>query len=154
MPRVDFSKVPDGVVPGDTVPNGVYKAKITGIVPGQTRNGEKWDVYSEIVEGPEAGKRIKDQWLWYGKGESRTKVCIDRLGLLYEGDAVYLPEHFIDCPIYLDVSNETREFDGKEISECRPRYAGYDRDEDRAWTPESAPEAAKDTTMFGDSSPF
>lgn len=140
-PRINFSEVPDGIVPGDTVPDGTYPGIIVGIEPGSTQKGTKWDIWTEISDGPEKGKRIKDQWLWYEKGLSRTKACISGCAMTQEGKADYKPEHFIGLPVLIDVQNETRMVGEKEYKECKPRYAGYHRDEDRDWTPKSAPAA-------------
>lgn len=162
-PRINFDDVPDGVEQGDTVPDGTYPAIIQAVIPGTTKNGVKWDVFSEITEGPEKGKRIKDMWLWYEKGLQRTKACISGCELTQPGEAEYRPEHFVGCPIFLDVQNVTRTV-GKgerenEVSECKPRYRGYSRDPDREWNPATAPVVMppddKQGSVFGSSSvPF
>ena len=157
MPRVNFDEVPDGIVPGDTVPDGTYLARIIGIEPGVTKNGTKWDVWSEIEDGPEKGKRIKDQWLWYGGGLSRTKACISGCAATQEGSADYLPEDFLDMPVMLDVQTTTRTVGDKDYTECKPRYRGYTRDLEREWTPRErpAPEPPKQGSVFDSSNvPF
>lgn len=141
MPQINFDDVPDTNIPGDTVPDGTYPSTIVGIEPGMTNKGAKWDVWSEIAAGPEKGKRIKDMWLWYDKGLSRTKACISGCGLTQKGNADYRPEHFIGCPVWLDVQTSSREVGDKTYTECKPRYAGYHRDEERPWTPKAKPAA-------------
>lgn len=156
MPRVDFSTVPDGSAPGDTVPDGTYTATIIGIEPKPVSKGVLWEVWSEIQDGDFKGKRIKDAWFWYGGGLGRTKACISGCGLTQEGEANYLPEHFIGLPVILDVVNESRMVGEKPIEECKPRYAGYHFDDQRPWNPKVIePEPPKQGNVFDSSNvPF
>lgn len=160
MPRINFDDVPDGIVPGDTVPDGTYTARIIGIEPGLTAsNRVKWDVWSEITDGDEKGKKIKDLWLWYDKGLSRTKACISGCALTKEGSADYFPEDFLNLPVFLDVATDSREVGEKIYTECKPRYRGYLRDHDREWVkverePEQPKKDAQGSVFDSDSVPF
>lgn len=104
---------------------GEYRVRVKGIVKSVSKKmNEVWNIEMEVVEGPAAGRSVKDRFVW----DIKKKGCMDRIkyicgkmGLKLEGEKELREEELIGREVMLTV--EVNRWNDMMVNKIR--YDGY-----------------------------
>lgn len=129
MPRIDARNV-DEASDFTPIPEGEYPSEVDEVEVKKTKSGdEMWSIRWTVFEGQYTGRSFYDNLVFSEAALSRVKLVAKRVARLDvdSGPFDFEPDDLNGKRAMVDVEiNTYKDKDGKERTNNKPKYGGYD----------------------------